>query len=42
MTLSKQQLGLFNYAARPEYQKEIFKLLADAFDALRNQNFELF
>jgi hypothetical protein len=30
------QQGLFNFAARSEFQREIIKLLADGFDVLKN------
>ena len=36
------QLGIFDYSARPEYKKELFKFLSDAFDIVKNQNFETY
>jgi hypothetical protein len=36
------QLGLFNYAQKPDYQKEILKMLADGFDVMKNWNFEIY
>lgn len=35
-------MGLFYFAAKLEYQREIFKLLADFFDVEKNRNFETF
>ena len=35
-------MGLFEYAARKEHQKDVLKLLAECLDVQKSMNFEKF